>query len=104
VMMVRSSCSCISSFFGMQVICPGPAGRRFRRRACRVKVKRAFDSMCPGFFLPTGRLKPPASGSGLPVRFAGNRSNLNLNSNSPSVWFETGLPGWFVAVTARFEW
>jgi hypothetical protein len=27
-----------------------------------------------GFFLPTGRLKPSASGSGLPVWFAGNRS------------------------------
>jgi hypothetical protein len=46
-----------------------------------------------GFFLPTGHPKPLASGSGLPVRFTGNRSNLNLNSNAPSVRFVTGLPG-----------
>jgi hypothetical protein len=46
-----------------------------------------------GFFLPTGRVKPPASGSGLPVRFTGNRSNLNLNSNSPLVRLAAGLPG-----------
>jgi hypothetical protein len=31
-------------------------------------------ALAPGFFLPTGHPKPSAPGSGLPVRFTGNRS------------------------------
>ena len=56
-----------------------------------------------GFFLPTGGLKPPPTGSGLPDRFdrllvkTGQIQNRMFNRFRSAYW-----PVW--PVTGRFEW
>jgi hypothetical protein len=52
----------------------GGRGRRLRRSERFLQKKELPVLLQPGFFLPTGHPKPPASGSGLPVWFIGNRS------------------------------
>jgi len=46
----------------------------------------------PGFFLPTGRLKPPASGSDKPNRFdqLSEKNQSNSNSKAPVQSVSTG--------------
>jgi hypothetical protein len=58
-----------------------------------------------GFFIPTDRIEPARSGTGLPVRFgrepAGNRTNSNLNSNHVVQSGPTGIPDWFPVVETK---